>query len=163
MSDIVTLPTKSGPFGRAWSIDFDAVHRALKLPAGTNLASWILEARWAHPVWHSYFITLVHLRPQAGLPDAVLYRPDATHEFMLFALDPKQPREPQLREQRAAILMPPNFGAQLVEVSDADAIARVDQAIDMVLAGLLNPDTDARQSWVALFGDTMIKPEFRAQ
>jgi hypothetical protein len=159
VSDMKTPPDKEGAFGRAWRCDLDALHVALKTKPGTTLVSWIVEAPWAHPVWHSYNLYLVHLRPEPGIPDAVCYLPDATHEFMLFALDPTIPREQQLRERRAAWLHPGNFGAQLVKTSDEEALAEIEGAVDMIIAGELNPDTDARYQWRRLFGSAMIRGE----
>lgn len=157
MSDIVTIPDKVGPYGRAWRCDLDAFRAAHPARVDTTLASWIVEARWAHPLWHSYNIFLTHLRPTPGLPDATLYRSDATHELVLFALDPQQPREQQLRSSRPAWLTPANFAAQLAEPTDQAAIARVDASVDLVLSGELNPDTDAHMQWCALFGSSMVK------
>jgi hypothetical protein len=163
MTDIVTTPTKESQYGRSWAVDIAAVAEASKLGSGATIGCWIVEARWAHPLWHSYYFTLIHLRPVSDCPDPVVALPGATHEFGVFAMNPEIDREPQLRDRRAALLHPVNFAAQLIEPSDDAAIARIEDAIDRVIRGLLNPDTDALQSWIALFGDSLIRPEYRGQ
>ena len=157
-----TRPDQVAPHGRAWRRDLDAVRRA----AGVGnddamLVSWIIEAPWAHPVWHSYNLTLVHLRPTERHPRPVIHVPGTTHEMMLFALDPLQPREPMLRTNAMAWLRPPNFAAQLVEPSDEEAIDRINATVASIIHGFLNPDTDALRDWINLFGDGMVRPEYR--
>jgi hypothetical protein len=126
-----------------------------------SLDVWLVEARWAHPLWHSYLIPLVHLRPMPDGRKTILYRDDATHEFWVYALDPGQPRLPALTDAKPSVLTPVNFAAQLVQPSDDSARALIEGAVDLILSGELNPDTDARRQWEALFGKAMIKPEWR--
>lgn len=162
LDHVATAPDKQGAAGRAWRVDLAAMTAALAIPpeGSAILASWIVEAPWAHPMWHSYNLTLVHLRPMADARETFVYRDDASHELLLHALEPGHSREAMLRG-RPRWLTPANFGAQLVERSDTAAIARVEATVDLIIAGELNPDTDARRQWVALFGDAMIKPEYR--
>jgi hypothetical protein len=160
---MMTVPDKLGAAGRAWRIDLAALSTALAIPIENSslVASWIIEAPWAHPLWHSYNLTLVHLRPMEGVGEPIVYRQGATHELLLFALDPEAPREPMLRSARPRWLYPANFAAQLVEASDAAASARVEATVDLVVAGELNPDTDFRRQWIALFGDDMVRSDYR--
>jgi hypothetical protein len=155
-NDAMPEPWSRGARGLAWQVKLDARRE----PA--VIARWIIEAAWAHPVWHSYLLTLIHLRPGARLPVAMLYAPDATHEFSLFALDPAHPRAPAVLGQGTLhYLTPLNFAAQMAMPSADAARARMEATIDLILAGELNPDTDALRQWIALFGDNMIKPEQR--
>ncbi|MCX5495773.1 hypothetical protein OSH11_13750 [Kaistia dalseonensis] len=158
--DAVNLaPTLEGPCGRAWLVDLAGVRRRLdQARPDTTVAAWIVEASWAHPVWHSYLVGLVHLRPDPLVLQPILHRPDATHEFWLFALDPDKPRAPQISgEQRAAMLFPSNFGAQLACPSDAEAMKTIEAAINEIVRGTLSPDTDFRRDWVARFGASNIE------
>lgn len=158
-------PAKIGAHGCAWRCDIEAFRRNLgaKQENDATLASWIVEARWAHPLWHSYSVILVHLRPLADGTATLLYRPDATHEFWIYALDPEHPRAPAvIGTETARFLTPINFAAQLAEPSDEAACTKLEGAIDLIIAGELNPDTDAQRQWEALFGNAMIKPEWRA-
>jgi hypothetical protein len=49
---------------KAWKIDFKAKIVSLgddpALDGG--IAGWIIQAPWAHPVWNSYWLHVVHLR-----------------------------------------------------------------------------------------------------
>ena len=145
--------------GRAWACDVEGLRqsRGVSQDLDATIGSWIVEARWAHPLWHSYAIFLIHLRPLAGGAPAKIHVDGATHEFILFALDPDGPRTPAiLGEEYARILRPANFAAQLVEADDDGARWTIEGIIDQIIMGQLNPDTDALRQWVALFGDAML-------
>jgi hypothetical protein len=163
MVEIMPPPSKSDAHGRAWRIERERyLERVHPGKVDATVEMWVIEAPWAHPVWHSYWAILMHLRPLEGVGDPKLYRPDATHELIIFALDPSKPRAATVDGRDGAYrLEPANFAAQLVEPSDEAARTRVEGAIDLIIAGELNPDTDAMRQWTALFGDAMIKPEWR--
>lgn len=163
MAETMPPPSKAAAHGNAWRINREAYMQNFGAPhADAAIETWIVEAPWAHPVWHSYWVILMHLRPMPGMPAPKLYREDATHELIIFALDPAKPRAPTVEGRDGAYrLEPANFAAQLLETSDEAARTRVEGAIDLIIAGELNPDTDAMRQWVALFGNHMIKPEWR--
>lgn len=153
------------PMARAWFADMDAVyaHHNYSREWGSEVATWLVEAPWAHPFWHSYMIHLQHLRPITSGPlvgkekDIVFHLPGATHELWVKALDPDQPRQEQLDTGLWRPLSPSNFAAQIIASSDAAALERVENAVREICAGQLSPDTDYRSFWVARFGDNMIK------
>lgn len=163
--DIAQAPDISGPHGRAWRTQLEAHRRRLGAVPGKNdssLGMWVIEAPWAHPAWHSYVIALIHLRPQADLAPAKISMPGATHEFWLWAGDPAQSRAAFIRgDINLPVLSPMNFGAQIRSSSDEAAITLIEHAIGQICAGQLNPDTDAHGQWVEMFGDSLVKPEFR--
>ncbi len=148
-------------FGRAWRCDVEAGFKdAGMVPAEhANIASWVVEAPFAHPVWHSYGFTLVHLRDIPGAPKATIILPGATHEFLVWALDPEKPRDRivKLGDVMGSRLSPCNFVAQLVADSDQAAISRIEDAIREVCGGWLSPDTDYISQWTERFGDNMIR------
>lgn len=162
-------PKISGDKGQAWLCDHMAGLRA-KFDDERDIehnsavvASYVVEAPWAHPAWHSYWICLVHLRP---LPDpkreTIFYLPMATHEFWLYALDPDADRDAIIATGAPfGILKPINFSAQFIEATDLLAIGRIEAAIRDICAGTLTPDVDGRREWVRLFGDNMLKQEYR--
>jgi hypothetical protein len=161
-----TMPpaTKTGPFGRAWTCDVDAfaLAKGIAPDAHATLAQWIIEARWAHPIWDSYAIILMHLRPMADGRETLIHREGATHEMLVFALNPEHPRSPTIHGTGPVhFLQPVNFGAQLVEPDDAAAMTRIEDTVDRIINGTLNPDTDALSQWIALFGDHMLKREWQ--
>lgn len=157
---ISLAPEISGPRGRAWRVDvanaeevFGESHAVLDI--------WIVEAPWAHPIWHSYMITLIHLRP---MPDKrlILYVPNASHEMLVYALDDRAPREPLIRgTQPPRVLVPINFGAQFANHTDEAARQRIRDAVQEICAGQLSPDTDHQRAWIDRFGQSMIRREFR--
>ena len=159
LDDPMPQACKQGAAGRAWRMNVAAVITALGLDPTRNgiIASWIVEAPFAHPMWHSYSLTLCHLRPLSNLPPPIFYLEGATHEFLLHALAPDVPRAPQLDGAPPAWLVPTNFAAQMLERSDVAAIRKVDAAIDLILTGELNPDADALRQWCAIFGDNMLR------
>lgn len=161
--DIIPIaPTLTGPGGRAWRVNLDLIRAKVKQVDDAGVALWIVEAPWAHPFWHSYFVSVVHLRPIEGGRPPNLADPRATHELMIFAMDPAKPRHPQMIGDMAwQWLHPANFGAQLLEMRDEDAATRLEGAVSLIVEGELNPDTDAMPQWRALFGDNLIRPEFR--
>lgn len=158
-------PTMQGPHGRAWAVNFEALRIKLgvKTEDDATLASWVVEAPWANPAWHSYWLALLHLRPMPGKRDTLIYLAGATHELWLYALDPTFARAPTIRgAERPHLLTPLNFAAQFVEATDRSAIERVRNAVGMITMGTLSPDTDYIRHWMQLFGDNMLKDKMTA-
>lgn len=157
-----------GSMGCAWKLDLDALAAKVKLDRkdDATVAVWIVEAPYAHPVWHSYFMALIHLRPMPDKRKTIIYLEGATHEIWLYAMDPIVDRELYLRGEkqpdgRGILLTPKNFAAQFIADSDEAAEDRAKAALYGILAGTLNPDTDNFQAWRDTFGDNMVKPEYR--
>lgn len=164
---ITAAPVIQGPRGRAWLCDEAAGIRARGLDPRehASLGHWVIEAPWAHPYWHSYSLVLVHLRPIAG-KSTMLYLDDATHEIWLHAVNPHSDRRKVLANGIIDFdfwLLPKNFAAQFIEISDALAIERATHAVQHICDGTLSPDTDYISSWRALFGDNMMKDRPNAQ
>lgn len=68
-------PDLIGKYGRAWRTDTAAIARRYPggPPADLTVASWLVRAPYAHPVWHSYMIGAVSLRDLEGAPPAVIH------------------------------------------------------------------------------------------
>ena len=123
-------------------------------------AVWSVKAPWAHPLWHSYVTVLYDLTtpvPERIAADGpVLYMPTATHEFLLYALDPDQP-VPKITEDPTTWayrrLSPANHGYQFAAASDDAAFARIDKLMAEIDRGNLSPDTDFTRHWDTLFAD----------
>lgn len=146
--DVITVkPTINGAHARAWRVDPHHV------APHSLVTSWLVEVPWAHPVWHSYRISLIHLRPVPGLDDAVIYRSGATHEIAVYALDPDMPRQAVFDSHVWDVLTPPNFVDQFIAQSDAAADARIADVVRLICDGWLSPDTDFRGAWIKLFGE----------
>jgi hypothetical protein len=140
-----TIPVIKSQFGAVWDFEFpeDLVPRSLAW-----LHSWALSAPWAHPIWKYYYVTLIHLRPVKGLPNAVKHDVQATHEIMVYALDPAHP---VMQGVIPLALTPPNFCGQFEAESDAAAVEYVKLCLYEVCDGALSPDTDFRRDWVQRF------------
>lgn len=134
----------TGAVGKGWR--FDPPDMAERSPAG--IGRWIVEARWAHPVWPQYVFLLTALRPIEGVPEAAKYHPAATHELTILALDPEHPVEPETDlAEPIHYLQGPNIIGQFTAESDESAAAYVEMLARKVIAGELSPDTDFRRSW----------------
>jgi hypothetical protein len=147
--------------GRCWQIAVGYVSRHEPQIIG----EWIVETPFAHCFWHSYWFSVANLAAFVARGHAPLHRyvEDATHEFVVFALDPDTKRAPVLTGEMPKLLTPANFAAQFKAENDATAMSRVEGAIHLCLTGEISPDTDQSRQWQALFGDAMIRPEYRAR
>ena len=123
-------------------------------PGKAWCASWGITAPWAHPAWSQYVIQLVDLTTEMDKPP-ILYLPDATHEFLLFAISPdhKLTHDVSLSDQTIHYLHPANYGYQFRASDDAAALKRVQAVVDEIVAERLSPDTDFRSKWNVLFQD----------
>ena len=180
LDPVTATPELTGRGGRAWLVNMDVARLKFAMDPAKDgtLKVWVIEAPWAHPIWHSYALVLVHLRPIPGGPDIAVYLEGATHEFWLYVLDPgdpatvDQPARPTSRETlirgglfghggAPGFLSPMNFGAQFMADSDEAAAERVKASVQAIVDGVLSPDTDAIGDWKSVWGEAMIKPEYR--
>jgi hypothetical protein len=164
---ITRAPDIVGPHGQAWRCDIATACKNLDIAPEDQgcLVQWIIEAPWAHPAWHSYMLVLVHLRPLPVSGQIIFHLEGATHELWLYALNADKAREPAIAGDKDGVLglclSPKNFGAQIKEASDEAALSRIEDAVRLICKGELSPDTDFLRQWIRLFGDNMVKPEFR--
>lgn len=117
---------------------------------------WLIEAPWAHPLWTQYYLALYDLtRVSKAAGPPVIHKRGATHEFMLYALDPEipVPKDGHIDPKMLRLLSPPNYAYQFKAASDADAQARVQEIVDGIVAKHLSPDTDLRSLWNKLLSD----------
>lgn len=154
-----TSPTLRGRLGDAWLIDMAAISRRRGIVddprASVTLPCWIASAAYAHPMWKHYTIMGIALRDVPGVPKANVNLEGATHEVMVFAMDPAHR---PATDDFPRLLQPSNFVGQFVAADDRSAAARIQQAVQDVIDGTLNPDTDYRRLWVERFSDSNLKP-----
>lgn len=133
---IGTPPTIFGPSAAAWTRQ-DVI-------SPVAIAEWIIQAPLAHPIWPNYWLGVQHLRPHHRLPPATLFRPDATHEIAVYALDPGKPVS---LISCPNVLHPANIIGQLHAQPDETAIPYTRALVRAVCLGALSPDTDCRAMW----------------
>jgi hypothetical protein len=142
------IPTITGRAGAAWDVLTTVPNKTF------TVACWIIRAPYAHPIWHDYVLSVIHLRPDPVHPEPLLYEPGVTHELTLQALDPAV--EPTTTGPWRA-LNPLNFAAQIKEPDDAAAAQRAKAAVQEVVDGVLSPDTDFIRMWIDRFGSNMVR------
>lgn len=99
-------------------------------------ASWFFFCPGQSPAWDRYALSIIHLRPIAGVADANVAVPGATHEVMLHALDP-QP-EPVPGDPLSWVrLHPVNVCEQIQLPSDESAVELARACAEAVLDGRL--------------------------
>ena len=116
--------------------------------------SWAITAPWAHLAWSQYLLHLYDLTSPVGAAPKV-HLPGATHEFLLFAIEPDMPLKHDIKisEQQYGHLEPPNQGYQFRAASNEAARDRLQNVVDLIVAEKLSPDADHRSRWHALFPD----------
>lgn len=153
-----TEPTLRGKMGNAWLVDMEAISRRSGTQddprAAVTLPCWIASAAYAHPLWSHYVVMCIALRDVPGLPPAHVNLAGATHEVMVYAMNPDY--APAV-DEFPKLLHPCNFTGQFIEPDDMAAAARVQQAVQDVIDGVLNPDTDFRRMWVERFSGSNLK------
>lgn len=170
LDDITAKPDFSGPSGRAWLCNHGNLQEQEGDEGGPDatVGMWLIEAPEAHPLWHSYVLVLVHLRTLPGREEeeVTFHLDGATHQLLLNALDPKGSRQSLVdcdlkAKNKCAILHPLNFAAQFIEITDNLARERCVSAVQAICDGKISPDTDYMWQWLGLFGNNMLKPEYR--
>lgn len=102
----------------------------------TTVAAWFLRCPGQSPAWDCYALSIVHLRPAPGMPEAIVHVPGSTHELLVTALDPQ--RDPQANRPRTwRHLTPINVCQQLQLPDDKAAAELAYQAALAVVAGIL--------------------------
>lgn len=140
-----------GPFGVAWPFDMEVLGKDSAL-----VTCHAVKVPWANNLWDTYVIAMMHLRPMPGKPDADIRLPGATHEVMVFAMQPEYRFNPA-KTFVGHTLSPTNFVGQFISASDDVAASRVRSCVVAIVHGDLSPDTDFIQHWIHLFSASNIK------
>lgn len=114
----------------------------------TCLRVVILRRPDAHPVWHDYVLSLVHLREVREFPKPNLRTEFSTHELICFALDPSFDNQPECYSR----LTPPNLVYQFERLTDNLAKEAFNTFLACLSAKMVSPDTDHRRAQQALLG-----------
>ena len=92
------------------------------------IETWLIEVNdgvTLHALWSKYLLSVASLRAIPGVPEAVKYEPDVTHEAVLFALHPScyPSLRPVTEDTRYLFLQPYNLMTQFRASSDERALA----------------------------------------
>ena len=126
--------------------------------AGVPFAAlWFVRAPWSHPAWGDYVLSLCDLTMETGT-ESIRYREDATHELMVWAVDPRvdvfiDSDDPTEWELTGALFQPANHGYQFGADTDQVAFDRVNELVDLIERRRLSPDTDSTAVWDCIFMD----------
>ena len=126
--------------------------------------TWIVHAPWAHLHWSYYVIFLYDLTTPSKVPP-ILHAEGVTHELLVYALHPHfNSMYPTglVDDHRwyedlpgSPLLQPANYGYQFYARNDKAAEDRIVKIYEDIIAGKLNPDTDAKQQWNIRFQDAV--------
>lgn len=88
-----------------------------------TVATYLLNAPMYHPAWGQYVMSIIDLKPDPRFADATLYLPEATHELVLFAIDPEHSLDVDAVTRYCVtgdlpILRPVNIGQQFTATDE---------------------------------------------
>jgi hypothetical protein len=101
-----------------------------------TLATWFLNCPGQSAAWDRYLLSVIHLRPIAGVKPAGIRVPGATHEVVLVALDPDKHPHPT-KPRTWAFLRPVNVAEQITLPDDNAARHVAKLAARAVVDGVL--------------------------
>lgn len=110
----------------------------------TCLRAVLLRFPEAHPMWHDYLISIVHLRQVDDLPAPALSNELSSHEISCFALNPEFNNQPLVNGFQ--ILVPPNLIFQFEGLTDEQAKEAFRLYLSALSNGRISPDTDYRNA-----------------
>jgi hypothetical protein len=145
-----------GPMGRAWRLDMQAISAQDPSgpPASVTVASWLVHAPFAHPLFPTYQVACIHLRDAPGLQPAKIMLAGATHEVIVLALHPEQRLRLDVMPQP---LQPVNFIGQFVAADDDAAATCIRHSVSEIVQGALSPDTEHSSAWVQRYSDSNVR------
>lgn len=147
-------PDRTAKYGRAWRCrhpDVDLYPAAIE--------TWLLHVPRAHPHWAFWMFGAISLDPDRGVDRRALQFDEATHEFMIVAMDPSKPIPQPARWVNAAYHDTPDLKYQ-VELpagprGDGAARATVVLMVRTVIENGMSPDAANRNYWVRSIATTI--------
>lgn len=146
---ITEPPTFTGRAGRAWRLRMPPVGHRHRPDNDATVDAFIVRVPGAHIAWDHWMVSLIHLRPIDGVKPAEIRVGDATHEFMILALNPEEPL-PGLdvdENFHPAWLSPIDVAEQFTAANDAVAAEIGELAVRTIVDGYASPDQDWRAWW----------------
>lgn len=164
----MVLDKIEGRWATAWRIPRPENHNVTDWNGTVD--HWLIHSEHAHPAWHYFWLSCVHLRPIEGQSrPPVLQFPDSTHEILLVALNPKyEPWDPDTAMERLSamwdnnqspMLTPINVIKQLRDATDEQATKMLELIAKSLTIGHLPLEPDgilgAREWWEQVIDRTM--------
>jgi hypothetical protein len=127
--------THEGKAGRAFRAELLPPDDRSTEDAVACLARWNLWLPGQHPLWSRYTLGVVHLRDAKSLTPAKKQFPEATHEILVFAVDPDFD-EALFADGATSVLEPLNHVVQFVAASDQKAVLVAEKMVQRLVDGL---------------------------
>jgi hypothetical protein len=144
---ITNPPTYEGPGGRAWA--------TTRPRTAIALGGFLLHCPKAHPFWEWHTLSIVSLADFPGVRPAFKWSPDATHELMVDAVDPRhEPRD----VNGPHMVMTPHDVLLQFKASDEFAGSLATKLAQDCTTGLLQPDSDFARSWAVRLAQLGAEP-----
>jgi hypothetical protein len=112
-----------------------------------TVAEWLVFCPGAHAFWSYWWLSMIHLRPIDGAPDAVVTTPGAGWEIVSIAQSPDMQPDPDLDDTRWW-LIPVEWEVQFGSVrTDAEAEQVAMAVVRAIMRGEVSPDSDFESFW----------------
>lgn len=138
------------PHTKIYNVTELAYEQFHKNPDDATLALWFVHAPWMHMAWQWHVAGLIHLRDIEGQSkDPTFTVPGATHEFMVWALNPDMPLDFSIEKPAInplQLLQPVSIVQQFKAENDAKALERIEHILEHVGKGEITLDTDGRRT-----------------
>lgn len=140
-------PDRTAPHGRGWRCRHPDADR---FPAAVE--TWLLHVPQAHPYWAFWMVGAIALDPDRGVDRRALQFAEATHEFIIVAMDPARPIPPPSRWEDAVYSDAPDLKFQ-VELPTDERGDRAAREIVVLMARTviergMSPDAVNRAYWI---------------
>lgn len=131
---------------KAWRWRLQPTGKRERPDHDATLAMWLLDCPGAHAVWSRWVVSLIHLRPIAGVRPAMKRFPEAMFEMSSAALHPNEPFELDSAGP-LPFLHPFDWVVQFHGVTDEQAIRVGELVVESCMSGRISPDSDFASHW----------------
>jgi hypothetical protein len=134
----------------AWTIPIDPTRKDWRPDWDAGIVHYLLHCQWSHPFWSWYSVSGIHLRDIPGVRPPRRDKPNASHEVIIMALNPRMKPDPDklaTGEQSLDYLIPLDLEHQVEDLTDDQFKQLMQDIIVVIVEGRASPDQDWRQWW----------------